>query len=293
MQLVNGKNYWENFTLVMDKRSIELSQLSRLLFNKTATIFYWGLALELLAGVVSVVSGFTQFEPRTSLVTAIVGFILLGISYWFRIKADGMYGDAETMRRQSVLSEALGWEISKVQFSEWKQKAGKKLLNHLKSTMRPEDYYETRSQPGYRKLLEMTQESAFYTRCLYAKLRELFGWMALCSFGLLFFILVILLPLQVVDQNKQLVIANVIYVLLPLVLTADFLGMYIKLGRSKEDICMVEKGLERASKNDPIDRTEVMRLVAEYNCHVVSGVPILNWLFNLWHNDIKDLWENR
>lgn len=275
------------------KRGKELSQLSRFLFDSAANKFYFALGIEVVAGTVGVVASLIYLNDQGKLVFAIIGFLLLLVSYILRVRFEDEYDRAETMRRQSVLSEALGWDISKVQFSEWRQKAGQKILNRLKKEMRPEDYYETQERLGPKRLLEMTRESALYTRCLYNKLHGLIGIGLLASFGMLIFVLFAILPIQFLPTSTQIVVAYAIYLILPLVLSSDLLGWFLRLGRVKSEIFRIEEAMERIAKQKTVQEAEVMRLVSEYNCQLVGGLPIPNFLFNLWHGEIRELWETR
>lgn len=279
----------------MDKltRGKELSQLSRFLFDSAANKFYFALGMEIVAGAVGTVAALIQLDGQGKLAFAIVGFLLLAVSYVLKVRFEDEYDRAETMRRQSVLSEALDWDISKVQFSEWRQKAGREILNRLKKESRPDDYYETQEDLGPRRLLEMTRESAFYTRCLYNKLYGIIGISLLVSFGMLVFVLSAILPMQILPSSTQVVVAYAVYIVLPLILSSDLLGWFLRLGRIKSEIFRIEEAMERIAKQKTIRVAEVMRLVSEYNCQLIGGLPIPNLLFNFWHCEIKDLWETR
>lgn len=139
----------------------------------------------------------------------------------------------------------------------------------------------------------MTRESAFYTRCLYNKLHGLVGIGLLASFGMLIFVLFAILPIQLLPASTQIVIAYAIYLVLPLILSSDLLGWFLRLGRIKSEIFRIEEAMERIAKQKTVQEAEVMRLVSEYNCQLIGGLPIPNFLFDLWHNEIKELWETR
>lgn len=279
----------------MDNKNIkgeELGQLARFLFDSAANKFYASVGVEFLAGLVGVIASLINFNDQDKLRIAIFGFILFITSYILRLKFDNEYDRAETMRRQSVLSEGLNWDISRVQFSEWKQKAGKKIIERLKKERRADDYYETKEKFGPRRLLEMTKESAFYTRCLFGKLYGILGLFLIISFLLLFFIFSIIFPVQLIPTSTETIITYAIYLILPLMLSSDILSWFIKLGRIKSEIFKIEEAIERLDRQKFIKEPEIMRLVSEYNCQHIGALPIPNLLFCLWHNEIKELWEN-
>src|SRR3712207_2214993 len=97
----------------MDNRMAgeELSQLSRLLFDASANKWYLAIGLEVVAGILATALGLFDLPGDWSLVGAILGVVLLGGAYALRLQFEDTYDVAETMRRQSVLTEALGWSL--------------------------------------------------------------------------------------------------------------------------------------------------------------------------------------
>lgn len=156
----------------------ELNQLSRILFDKASRLGWMGLGLECGGALLGVIGGYTFVEHESQVVNAIVVFLLFLIGYALRIHSSDIYDSAETMRRQSVFSEALGWQIPRTQFSIWREKAGKRVLSVFEREPRDPDYYSTTQEPGPRRLLEMTDESNFYTWHLYSKIHLWTGLLA-------------------------------------------------------------------------------------------------------------------
>lgn len=274
------------------KRGEQLNQFARLLFDEAATNFYLSLAIEILSGLLAVVITLWKPSDDINFIFAIIGFALLAYAYFLRFRFDNQYDTAETMRRQSVLSEALDWPISTVQFSDWKLRASKATMQKMELEKRPDDYYETKANFGAKKLLEMTAESAFFTRCLYTKLQQILSILLIVS-GFSAFVVVSVLPLSIVPSQIALKVAYIVYLMLPIMLSIDLLGWVLKLSRLIKSIKEVETDIERLSNDSVIEEKQIMRLVSEYNCQVTCGFPIHNRLFKFWHNGIKKLWENR
>jgi len=274
------------------KQGEELNQLSRLLFDTAANDWYLAIGIETLTALIGVGASLAILTNDWKLFLAIIGFILFIISYYLKLRFENTYDRAETMRRQSVITEALGWSIGQTQFSEWRLRAGKKILDMFKMKSRDKDYYATKKPEGSRRLLEMTTESAFFTRHLYCKLQRLV-WL-LFVIAVVFSIIVIgVSQFQFVSPNTRFFVVYGIYLLLPVMLTVDLLGLGLRLGRLSTSIKEVEEDLERLDKEKRINETQVMRLISEYNCQVTSGVPIHSFLFKLWHDEINELWIKR
>ena len=137
--------------------------------------------------------------------------------------------------RQSVLTESLEWPISPTQFSEWRRKAGDKILKTFRLKARDEDYYATQKSVGSRRLLEMTIESAFFTRYIYRKIRN-WIWFFFSIIAILSVVALTVTPLESVQAVTHLQIVYILYLALPIIISIDLLGWAIRLGRLSSSI---------------------------------------------------------
>lgn len=270
----------------------ELNQLSRLLFNSAANNWYSSILIEIIAGFLAVVLSFLYRSSDIALFSAGFVTLLLIVSYALRLRFDIQYDAAETMRRQSLLTEALGWSIGRVQMSEWRLQAGKQIRNQAKITPRDHDYYSSEKDLGPQRLAEMTIESAFYTRHLYSKLNH-WIWICFISSLAMLAITIIVAMTKAIPDSADFLIAKIVFSIVPLILAIDLLGWGLRLVRLQSTIKNIEVGLERISGTDDLSTSEVLRLVSEYNCQVITGIPIHNWLFSLWCEEIRELWDQR
>lgn len=278
----------------MDSRSRgeELNQLSRLLFNSAANKWYGSVLFEVSAGILAAVIGALEPPGDLSLLGAIAGVALLIAAYGLRLWFDDQYDAAETMRRQAALTEGLDWPLDRTQASEWRQKAGRRVRNRLKVQARDPDYYASRAPASPQRLAEMTVQSAFYTRHLYTKLR-VWSWVLFAGSLLIAGFVVSLALTRMIPDSIDALIARVLYSIVPVVVSVNLLGWALRLTRSIAAIRQIEADLERLLGSEEVTEPRVMRLVSEYDCQLVSGFPIHNFLFNLWHGEIRDLWEQR
>lgn len=274
------------------KKGEELSHFASLLFEQAAGEWHWGVGLEMLTGLFMVLMVEVGLSHELKLLCAFFGFISFTIAYSLRFKAEDTFDLAQTMHRQSVLSESLGWPVNHLQFSEWIRRAGTAALKQFKATTRPPDYYATKAAPGPRKLLEVTLESGFLTRRVYFKLRKLM-WFFFA--GMIVFTIVIIgfSMLRVVSQTEQLQLVSVVFLALPAVMLFDVLEWILKLNRLTDGIREVEIDLERLAELPEVTESQVMRLISEYNCVVVDGFPIHPKLYKRWREEIRELWESR
>lgn len=234
----------------------------------------------------------TEPAGDKALVWAFIDVGLIGVAYLLRLWFEAQYDAAETMRRQAALTEGLGWEISPLQTSDWLQKAGNRVRKRLKVKVRDANYYATKAQPSAARLGEMTAESAFYTRHLYSKL-HISLWVFFALAVILTIVSLSIALTQTVPDTIDILVAKAIYTIIPVVLSINFLGWALRLGRSIDAIREVEGDLDQLQKSPNLDERQIMRLVTEYNCQVVGGFPIHPGLFWLWGDEIRELWQSR
>lgn len=274
------------------KQGAELNQLSRILFNKAGSFWQLSVSFEFVAGLMAVAASLLTSTLEVNTIWAIASVIVLAVGLFFRYRFEEIYDVAETMRRQSVLSEGLNWPISRAQFNEWKSRAGKKVLARFSVQSRSDGYYETQITPGAKRLAEMTFESAFWTKNLYKKLRT-YLWVILGMAAFIFIVLLTFIPLSISSQSSQTYLIYAIYLTIPALLSIDFLGLVLRIQRSISGLSDVEKSLEVLCAQEAPQVEEVMRLVSEYNCIVNSGVSIPDWLFKMHHDEIQSYWNKQ
>ncbi len=86
-------------------------------------------------------------------------------------------------------------------------------------------------------------------------------------------------------------ITQVIVTSVPVLASINILDRALRLGRLLSSIRDVEVGLERLHEEGEIEPGQILRLVAEYNCIVTQGVPVLPRLWAWWHEDIEAQWN--
>lgn len=268
----------------------ELAKVSKLLFDKGATLFYTAIVIECIAGIGGAILGIFELSDSAKLISAVVGFLLLLIAYICKVLFENIYDVGETMRRQSVFSNGLGWEIPKVQYSKWYSLAGEKIQKKAEEEPLDANYYSTNKVTGPERLLQMTAESSFWTRHLYIEIKK---WLvpSLILSGGLFILAMTFSASGYIQSSLALKIVYAIYLILPLVLTLDILGWILRVGRIIKNLEEIEADLERLEKNGNISTENVLRLVAEYNCQVVMGFPTPNWFFDKKHDYIEACWK--
>lgn len=267
----------------------ELNQLARLLFDSAAHRWYLGTGLALGVGLWVTCLNVMTLHGDVALSGAILGALLLLVSYALRLRSERLYDLAETMRRQSVLTEALDWPVAALQMRDWRQDAGRQIRALANANPRDLGYYSTKKAAGPERLAEMTIESAFYTRSLYGRLSSRI-WIAL----IVVLAMLALVPLAAltaaIPTSTDLLVARILCALIPLLLTIDLVGWVLRLTSKVRAIRDIEQDIGRLSGTEEMQLPHVMRLVSEYNCQLAKGIPVHRWLYDRWRGEISDLW---
>lgn len=276
----------------MDDKSRKINQLARFLFDRASDYFYGSMAAELCIGLVVAITSPFLTEISHQYFLSLVALAALSITYYFKKKAETLHGDAETMRRQSVLSQALGWKIDAISYQLWKEKADSKTLSKLEATRLPSDYYATTQDDHAKKLLEMTSESSFWSMQMNKRAKELFIGL------LLFFILLLIIgffTLPFLEKVSTQPIAYSLILIIPTLLSIDVLGLVLRLhtneGELRDIYCETAKILsKRGTKKDvPL----AIRWASEYNCLMANRVPMFRLFYQWWKVDIQKQWDTR
>jgi len=276
----------------MDDKSRKINQLSRLLFDKASDYFYGSTTVELLIGLVVAASSpfLTKVSHQYLLSLLALGGLIT--TYFFKKKADTLHGDAETMRRQSVLSQALGWKIDSVLYQLWKEKADSKTLSVLEKTPLPEDYYATSQNDNAKKLLEMTNESSFWSMQMNKRAKSLF-LMLLAIFLLLLMVGFFTLPF--LEKVSAQPLAYSLILIIPTLLSIDVFGLVFRLHTNENELRDIySKTTEVLSKRGiKKDVPLAIRLAGEYNCLMANRVPMFRYFYQWWKADIQKQWDTR
>jgi len=138
----------------------------------------------------------------------------------------------------------------------------------------------------------MTRESAFYTRHLDLVMRDgltiAIGIVAVVVAVIVY--LVLATPKAAVHAG---VVAQIVATVVLIAIALDAIGWWLRLNRQASAIREIERGLDRLLAKDEIDTTDVLRLVAEYDCELANSIPIHPSIFNWKHDEIRGLWNDR
>lgn len=269
-----------------------LGRLAGLMFDGAARLWYRALWLEAAAAVVGLGVAMAAPTGLAGLVLAVSLLALVAAAYAVRLFAEDRHETAQTMRRQAALSEGLGWRIEPTQLAGWRRKAGVALLRRVDDEPRDPAYYATRQPRGPRRMAEMTLESCFYTYHVVIVIRQLL-FVALLVAGLVVAVTGYLALSLGQSDELDAAVAQVAAAIVSLLITLDVVGWILRLGRQLEVLREVQAGLDRTLEAVEPDLRDVLRVVSEYDCGLVTSIPVHGRLWAWKHDDIAALWRER
>lgn len=139
-------------------------------------------------------------------------------------------------------------------------------------------------------MAEQTAESAFFTRHMQLWLRS---WLVR---GLLVLVTLLVLAMymslsRVVPDDVDAVVAQVVFLVVPLAVSLNAVGWVLHLSRTSSAIQDVEATLERLLRQEPIREDFVLRSLAEYDCQLAKSLPMHPAFFRWKHDELSELWD--
>ncbi len=269
-----------------------LGRLAGLRFERAANLWYRALVVEVVSSVLGATVVFFGLTGDSATWVTSGSIVLLGAAYVTRLFAQDIHETAQTIRRQAALSEGLGWKIELIQLEEWRRRAGTKMLRRVDAEPREADYYATSAGAGPRRMADMTRESAFYTRHLILTIRWMLS-LALAGVGAVLLAVVYLVLSTPAATGLGVVVAHVLATVVLIAIALDAAGWWLRLTRQSSAIREIEADLDRLLAKAEVDTTEVLRLVAEYDCELANSIPIHPRIFRWKHDEIRELWRHR
>lgn len=246
----------------------------------------FSLAAQLCVAVVTAVSVYSN-ENGSQLNFALLAFLLAGL--WFglarRQRAHRAAGDQA--RRVVLLASGLGEHFSAEQRLRIFDKFTVSI--HGKTLVREESYFASRAAPGFRRLTELIEESAYWTRDLQqASAASL--QLALIGIGLLMAgVLWTSLPSMSTDAGLSL--ARVLVALLVFLLSSDVIGAMFAHREAASTIGEILQRAETAAARNYPD-ADVLLLMSDYNATVESAPFALPGIFRLRRTVLLRRWRS-
>lgn len=243
------------------------------------------LTAQLCVAVVTAVSVYSD-DNGAQLNFALLGFLFAGT--WFALirkqRAHRAVGDQA--RRIVLIASGLGEHFSAEQRLRIFDKFTVSVVD--KPLVREEGYFASRAVPGYRRLAELIEESAYWTRDLQQASATALQW-GLISIGLLMSG-ALWMGLPSMSANSSVSLARVLVVLLVFLLTSDVIGTIFAHREASSIIGEILQRVEIAAARG-YPPADVMLLMSDYNATVESAPFALPGIFRIRHATLTRRWR--
>lgn len=216
------------------------------------------------------------------------GFVVqLGV-VWARVRSNAHYVLGESVRRPAMLQNGLGTKPSLLQLAKINAKYG---IRFSGEPITPERYYESKADPGARRLLEITEESAFWTGELAERMASLLRFVTGAALAVV--VLAVFTALQSgLPAGRGELVGRICMGTITLWCTGELFALYKKFDSLSRGVQRVLMDCE-AIKEHPETDCGAAVVLAEYNCCLASAAVIPDFIYK-WNREKLNLaWASR
>ena len=253
--------------------------------NRAQRYQYLALASQLAVAVVAAVSVYSN-DNGVLLHLAVMGFILAVVWFGLARKQRAHRSAGDQARRMVLLSSGLGEQFSAEQRLRLFDKFT--VPTFALPIVREEAYFASRAAPGNRRLAEMIEESAYWTRELQHVSARILQF-ALGGVGLLM-TLGLWLGLPMLPTDSSISLARVLASFLVFMLSSDVVGAIVAHREAASSIGEILQRTETAAARG-FPTPDVMLLMSDYNATVESAPFALPGLFKLHRSSLTQRWR--
>jgi hypothetical protein len=267
----------------------ELTSLQRAEFDRASEYFRIIVGLQLAIAAVAVASVFISDERRVyvaALIVAVLAAAYAGTGVLYRRSRNL----ADRTRRLTLVKGGLGEGISSAQSRELKTRFSKRAIEAARG-YDSRNYYDVGSGPGPQRLVDMIEQSAFWSA-------DLFRHSAIRSFlwgggaFLLAILMIALVPLPFLSGGAELNAGRVVFALAPFFLSSEVVGSGVAYWMASNDLDRLLSQIE-IDKARGVSIECALVLLTEYNSSVESAPTIFPGVYRSRNAILNELWTQR
>lgn len=247
---------------------------------------YFALIAQLGMAIVAAVSVYSD-NNVIQLNFALVGFFLAACWLALAHKQRSHRAAGDQARRVILLASGLGKRFSAEQ--HLRVFDGFSVSIEGRPLVREEDHFASREAPGYRRLAELIEESAYWTRDLQ---RSSAAWIrnVLASAALLI-VCALWTGLLALPTDASVSLARVLVAALVFLVSSDLLSSIFAYREAATGIGVILQRVETAAARD-YPASDIMLLMSDYNAIVESAPFALPGVFRWRNTDLTRRWRN-
>lgn len=271
----------------MDK--IKLLGKQRAEFSIAQKQFNLSRTMQFLALIISISVIFFTIDWITY-VGSIINLVLALLWQIFYYNGQSSRNIAEKARRATLLSVGLDFQLKGKYLSDLQVKF--KSDDNFSKKFEDESYFKSEDEIGFKKLLKLLEESAFWTKHLYSKCFKLF-WV-LFTIAILFSVISLFLIPSFAHSKVSILILNVFALFLTWLITGDLLKHAIEYTLAYSQLDDIENRIENIS-TDNLDNLEsnLLLVLGDYNAVVQTTALIPAFIYSANKKKLNELWNER
>jgi len=231
------------------------------------------------------VAAFWLHEPLVQ-VPAAIAVVTEAIAWWLRVSGEALHDRAEEAKRAALLCNAFGSSES-IDASDLRASFADSLHERARQ-LESSGYYSSKTPPGAERLRELLQESAFFSKHLFAAAsRQALALGLLPVVGL---VAAIVLAAPFSDPSTTLLLTRLLVAVLSLLISADELGHAIAWHASGQLADRVDHALDSID----LERMDALTAAfADYGVATSSAPPIPTHLYDKMRDRLNKAWQER
>jgi hypothetical protein len=243
---------------------------------------YWANVGTLAAGLAVIVS-----PPPLTYLLAVLGLLTQVAAWWLRYEGGRLQGIAEEARRRSILIGALGATQEPLDTTDLRQRFSHKAEKES-DKYEDTDYYASTEPPGPERFRDYLQESAFWSKHLYAAAARK-SFIAVAVF-LATVLVVALIALLLVSGSVAVTVVRAFVVFLGFLPASDELGRALAWRAAAIQADAVDRRLERL---DGLSTEPALAVFGDYSVATVTAPPIPTSVHDSEQVRLNQLWAER
>ena len=254
-------------------------------FGRASRLRIWLFFAQLLVAIPAAIS--VVVENGALLYWLALAGALLAIAYWalqasYRRFREG----AQVARRAGLIANGLGGSFSAAETRELRQKFA--VTEGVASGCLNPEYYASELQPGYARLAELVEESAFYTAHLQGKSSIVLRFIVVLFLAI--FALIAFAGLPYAATDTMMVVIRVALAFLVFVLSTDVFGAMVGHKHAAAGARDIYMRLSRA-RAEGFRKNDVLLALSDYNAIIEAAPEVVPFIYRLSRGDLDQRWR--
>ncbi|MBH2847043.1 GrpB family protein [Serratia marcescens] len=253
--------------------------------DKAEKLQIWMMACQFLIATVAAFS--VYFDNNTTLFSlAIFGFLLM-LGWFYLNQGQQRHRSAgDQARRVVLLISGLNAIPSAGQNLRINDKFNVTITK--KTLRREEEHFSTREAPGYKRLVEMIEESSYWS-CYLQKFSA--KMMSIVLFILVAIIFIVsVAAVTSLDSNNLISLSRVMIALMVFVVSSDSLGLLLAYKNASTSVEEVFNRVEAISAKGYL-KSDALLLMTDYNSAIEKAPAILPYAYKLSQEKLNKKWK--